>query len=69
MPEPTIQLNEEHLPWTDGESLATLLARAGVQATEVATAVNKTFVSRDARATTFPQPGDVVTVFKPIVGG
>ena len=70
MPEPlSIQVNEDRLPWVDGEPIAALLVRIGAEPDQVATAVNGEFVPRPRRADTRLQPGDVVTVFKAIVGG
>jgi len=67
--EPTVQINGERLPWVAGEHVAGALARIGVASDQVATALNGEFVARNRRAATPLAPGDVLTVFRPIVGG
>jgi sulfur carrier protein len=69
MPEPTIRVNDDWLPWSPGDHVAGVLDRIGAQPLAVATAVNGTFVARAERARTLLQPGDTLTVFKAIVGG
>lgn len=68
MPE-TLRFNEHTLPCTDGLTLAALLTEHGVNARQVATAVNGAFVPRDQRETTPLKPGDTVLTFQAIVGG
>jgi sulfur carrier protein len=67
--EPFIQVNEQRLPWRDGEHVAALLERLGTPPEAVATALNGCFVARAQRAATPLAPGDVLTVFRPIGGG
>ncbi len=67
--EATVRLNEQTLPWREGLTLAALLAAQGVNATQVATAVNGAFVPRTQRDVTVLQPGDTVLTFEAIVGG
>lgn len=66
---PTIQVNEERLPWVSGEHIAALLGRIGTEPDQVATALNGEFVPRARRVDTLVRPGDVLTIFKAIVGG
>ncbi len=66
---PHIELDGQRLPLPAGLSLAELLARQGVAATAVATAVNDRFVPRAARQGTLLQAGDRITTFEPITGG
>ncbi len=68
MPE-TLQFNDLLLPCPAGLTLASLLSEQGVNAENVATAVNGAFVPRDQRATTVLQPHDTVLTFQAIVGG
>ena len=68
MPE-TLRFNDLTLPCPTGLSLAALLAGQGVNAEQVATAVNGEFVPRAQRETTPLQPGDTVLTFQAIVGG
>lgn len=69
--QPTVALtfNDHPLPCPDGLTLATLLTTQGVNAEQVATAVNGRFVPRTQRNTTLLQPGDTVLTFQAIVGG
>lgn len=70
MPEqPTIEVNGERHPWQPGLQMAQLLEGLGTPPGSVATALNGHFVPRERRAHTLLQPGDVLTVFQPIVGG
>jgi sulfur carrier protein len=70
MPEPTIRVNEDRLPWRDGERVHEVLRRVGiVEPASVTTALNGEFVPRGRRTETLVQAGDVLTVFKAIVGG
>ncbi|GAA6140265.1 sulfur carrier protein ThiS [Hydrogenophaga sp. 5NK40-0174] len=66
---PTFQLNGSSLPWTPEISLATVLAKQGFLPERVATAINGAFVQREARESTWVQPGDQVMTFEAIVGG
>lgn len=52
-----------------GSTLADLLAALGQPAEAVATAIDGDFVPRAARAARILQPGDAVTLFRPITGG
>ena len=65
----TIRLNEQTLPWTEGLTLSNLLSAQGVNPSQVATAINGTFIPRAQRDATMLQPGDTVLLFQPIVGG
>lgn len=67
--EPVVQVNGERLPWQPGEHVASVLDRLQTPAHSVATALNGHFIPRTLRETTPLQPGDVLTVFKAIVGG
>ncbi len=68
MPE-TLRFNDLTLPCSAGLTLAALLTAQGVNAEQVATAVNGAFVPRDQRETTPLKPGDTVLTFQAIVGG
>ena len=68
MPE-TLRFNEQTLPCPEGLTLAALLTENGVNAEQVATAVNGTFVPRTQREATTLKPGDTVLTFQAIVGG
>jgi len=64
-----LTFNELILPCPEGLSLAALLSEQGVNAEQVATAVNSEFIPRTQRETTLLQPGDTVLTFQAIVGG
>ncbi|MBA4262049.1 MAG: thiamine biosynthesis protein ThiS [Comamonadaceae bacterium] len=64
-----LNFNDLTLPCPEGLTLAALLTAQGVNAEQVATAVNGTFIPRTQRATTPLQPGDTVLTFQAIVGG
>lgn len=64
-----LTFNDLSLPCPEGLTLAALLTAQGVNADQVATAVNGEFVPRDQRAATPLQPGDTVLTFQAIVGG
>jgi sulfur carrier protein len=68
MPE-TLRFNDQTTPCPDGLTLAALLTAQGVNAEQVATAVNGEFIPRAQRASTPLQPGDTVLTFQAIVGG
>ena len=68
MPE-TLRFNEQSLPCPEDLTLAALLTAQGVNAEQVATAVNGEFIPRAQRASTPLQPGDTVLTFQAIVGG
>ena len=68
MPE-TLRFDEQSLPCPEDLTLTTLLTTQGVNAEQVATAVNGTFIPRAQRTTTVLQPGDTVLTFQAIVGG
>jgi sulfur carrier protein len=68
MPE-TLRFNEQTIPCPEGLTLAALLIEQGVNAGQVATAVNGEFVPRTQRDVTVLQPGDTVLTFEAIVGG
>ena len=68
MPE-TLRFNDQTMPCPDGLTLAALLSAQGVNAEQVATAVNGEFIPRAQRASTPLQPGDTVLTFQAIVGG
>ncbi|MBW8467135.1 MAG: sulfur carrier protein ThiS [Thiobacillus sp.] len=75
MPEPlipveaTLRFNEHTLPCPDGLTLAALLDAQGMDANQMATAVNGEFVPRALRAQTWLSAGDTVLTFQAIVGG
>ena len=62
-------MNDLTLPCPDGLTLAALLTEQGVNADQVATAVNGEFVPRALRESTTLAPGDTVLTFQAIVGG
>ena len=64
-----LTFNDLSLPCPEGLTLAALLSAQGVNAGQVATAVNGAFVPRDRRATTVLHPHDTVLTFQAIVGG
>ena len=64
-----LHFNDLTLPCPDGLTLAALLEAQQVDATQVATAVNGTFVPRSQRAQLRLKPGDTVLTFQAIVGG
>lgn len=64
-----LTFNDLHLHCPAGLTLAALLAEQGVDAGQVATAVNGAFVPRTQREATVLQPGDTVLTFQAIVGG
>ncbi|MDI3511945.1 MAG: sulfur carrier protein ThiS [Pseudomonadota bacterium] len=64
-----LTFNDLSLPCPEGLTLAALLAAQGVNAEQVATAVNGEFVPRTQRGVTVLQPGDTVLTFQAIVGG
>jgi sulfur carrier protein len=64
-----LRLNDLTLPCPDGLTLAALLTEQGVNAEQVATAVNGEFVPRALRESTTLAPGDTVLTFQAIVGG
>lgn len=64
-----LTFNHLSLPCPEGLTLAALLAAQGVNAEQVATAVNGEFVPRTQRGVTVLQPGDTVLTFQAIVGG
>ncbi|UJW79391.1 sulfur carrier protein ThiS [Hydrogenophaga sp. SL48] len=67
--EAQLRFNELTLPCPKDLTLAALLAAQGVQATQVATAVNGEFIPCTQREATVLQPGDTVLTFQAIVGG
>jgi len=64
-----LTFNDLILPCPDDLTLAALLAAQGVQATQVATAVNGEFIPRTQREATVLKPDDTVLTFQAIVGG
>ena len=64
-----ITLNGEARQLPAGSTLADVLATSGQPAAPFASAVNGTFVARDARATTPLADGDAVFTFQAIKGG
>ena len=64
-----LTFNDLSLPCPEGLTLAALLDAQGVNAEQVATAVNGEFVPRTQRGVTVLQPGDTVLTFQAIVGG
>ena len=67
--EATLRFNEHTLPCPDGLTLAALLDAQGMDANQMATAVNGEFVARELRAQHRLQAGDTVLTFQAIVGG
>jgi sulfur carrier protein len=65
----SLRFNGQQLELTDPLSLSELLARHGIAADSVATAVNGQFVQRGQRAATALRCGDEVLTFQAIVGG
>ena len=68
-PTAALTFNDLARPCPEGLTLASLLTEHGVNAEQVATAVNGLFVPRTQRDTTLLQPGDTVLTFQAIVGG
>jgi thiamine biosynthesis protein ThiS len=66
---PLIHLNDQALPWQPQQTVAQLLSAQALDPLAVATALNGQFVSRDARHTTWLQPGDQLSVLRAITGG
>lgn len=64
-----LYFNDLTLPCPPGLTLSALLIAQKVNAEQVATAVNGTFVPRTQRETTMLNPGDTVLTFQAIVGG
>ena len=64
-----LQLNGESVSLPAGSTLQDLLLARGLDPATHATAVNGSFVARDARGTHKLQQGDAVTCFQAIVGG
>jgi sulfur carrier protein len=64
-----LTFNDLTLPCPPGLTLAALLSAQQVNAGQVATAVNGTFVPRTQRESTLLTPGDTVLTFQAIVGG
>jgi sulfur carrier protein len=64
-----LTFNDFTLPCPPGLTLAALLSAQQVNAGQVATAVNGTFVPRTQRESTLLSPGDTVLTFQAIVGG
>ncbi|MCZ2407034.1 MAG: sulfur carrier protein ThiS [Burkholderiales bacterium] len=64
-----LRLNGCILPCPPGLTLQALLQAQGIDALEVATAVNGQFVPRALRAERALQAGDTVLTFQAIVGG
>ncbi len=64
-----LTFNDLTLPCPDGLTLDALLDAHHVDAAQVATAVNGTFVPRALRASTLLHPHDTVLTFQAIVGG
>lgn len=64
----TIQVNAEPRDIVAG-TLAAALDELGLTSPAIATALNGTFIPRDARAATPLNPGDRVEVLSPMQGG
>ncbi len=64
-----LTFNDLTMPCPEGLTLAALLIAQGVNAEQVATAVNGAFVPRTQRDATTLKPGDTVLTFQAIVGG
>ena len=67
--EAQLRFNDLTLPCPKNLTLAALLDAQGVEATNVATAVNGEFIPRTQRENTLLNPGDTVLTFQAIVGG
>jgi sulfur carrier protein len=65
----SITLNGEARTEPIGISLAELIASLGHTPHSLATAINRDFVPRDARAERILVHGDAITTFQPITGG
>ena len=65
----SVRVNDQLHDWSPGLTVAALLQRRGDAPDSVATALNGAFVAREARERTALEPGDQITLFKPIVGG
>ena len=64
-----ITANGERHPWSAALSVADVVQWCGEAPEAVATALNGVFIARAQRERTLLQPGDALTLFKPIVGG
>ncbi len=64
-----LTFNDLSLPCPEGLTLSALLLEHGVNAEQVATAVNGEFVPRPQRGTTLLNAGDTILTFQAIVGG
>ena len=64
-----LRFNEHTLPCPEGLTLAALLVAQGIDALQVATAVNGAFVPRSQRDQQTLKAGDTVLTFQAIVGG
>lgn len=64
-----LRFNEHTLPCPEGLTLAALLVAQGMDARQVATAVNGAFVPRSQRDQQSLKAGDTVLTFQAIVGG
>lgn len=62
-------INGKPTPIAQGATLADLLAQFALDPKACATAVNGTFVARDARAAIALKDNDQVMTFEPITGG
>lgn len=69
MPDGWLYFNQEPLRCRPGMTLEDLLARQGLAADAVATAVNGRFVPKAQRRLTPLRVGDQVLTFQAIVGG
>ena len=69
MPEICITVNGERQPWSAALSVTDVVQSRGEVPEAVATALNGVFIARAQREPTLLQPGDALTLFKPIVGG
>lgn len=67
--EAQLRFNEHTLPCPVGLTLSMLLDAQGIDANQIATAVNGRFVARALRQQHTLQDGDTVLTFQAIVGG
>lgn len=64
-----VTLDGQRIAVRAGTTLAALITARRIAQASLATAVNQSFVPRDARAATVLAEGDTVQCFRPITGG
>jgi sulfur carrier protein len=65
----TVALNGEAISLPDGASLGDLIKLLGKESSQIATAVNETFIPKEQRSETKLCHGDAIMTFEPITGG